>query len=62
MPYIVADGPVIKDTDKKRMLVQELTDTAAKVYGLPKDAVVVVIKENPQENVGVGGQLIIDRK
>ena len=32
-----------------------------KAYKLPKGYIVVVIKENSPENVGVGGELIIDR-
>ena len=62
MPNIIVEGPVIKDVDKKRILVQELTEAATKAYALPKEAIIVLIKENSPENVGVGGKLIIDRK
>jgi 4-oxalocrotonate tautomerase len=62
MPNINIDGPIIKDIDKKKMLVREMTDAAVKAYGLPRETIVVVIKENPPENVGVGGQLLIDRR
>jgi len=62
MPNISIEGPVIEDVDKKRTLVQELTDAATKAYGLPQETIVVVIKENTPENVGVVGKLIIDRK
>ena len=62
MPNIIVEGPVIKDVDKKRILVQELTEAATKAYALPKEAIVILIKENSPENVGVGGKLIIDRK
>ena len=61
MPNINIEGPVIKDLDKKRTLVQEMTDAATKAYGLPREAIVVIIKENAPENVGVAGKLIIDR-
>ncbi|MGB2600327.1 MAG: tautomerase family protein, partial [Candidatus Omnitrophota bacterium] len=37
-----------------------VTDAAVKAFGLPEKTIVVVIKENPPENVGVGGQLVID--
>ena len=33
-----------------------------KAYKIPRQAYVVVIKENLPENVGVGGELIIDRE
>lgn len=62
MPNITVDGPVIEDVEKKRTLVKEMTDAATKAYGLPQEAIVVVIKENSPENVGVGGKLIIDRR
>jgi 4-oxalocrotonate tautomerase len=62
MPNISIEGPDIEDVDKKRTLVQELTDAATKAYGLPQETIVVVIKENSLENVGVAGKLIIDRK
>ena len=61
MPNITIEGPKIKDIDTKRTLVKELTDAAAKAYGLPVKIMVVLIKENSPENVSVGGQLISDR-
>ncbi len=60
MPTIIVEGPPI-EVDRKRRLVEQLTDTAAKVYELPAQVIVVVIKENQPENVGVGGQLLVDR-
>jgi 4-oxalocrotonate tautomerase len=61
MPTITVEGPPITDIEKKRSLVTEVTSAATKAYGLPKDVIVVVIKENSPENVSVGGQLIVDR-
>ncbi len=62
MPGITIQGPPIEDLDKKRELVKELTDAAAKAYGMSKEKIHVLIKENLPENVGVAGELIIDRK
>jgi 4-oxalocrotonate tautomerase len=62
MPSITVEGPVIKDIEVKRTLIKELTEAALKAYKLPPQAIVAVIKENLPENVGVGGQLICDRK
>ena len=62
MPNIEVEGPRIADLDKKRALAKEMTQAAVKAYGLPEEAIVVVIKENPPENVSVGGRLIIDRQ
>jgi len=62
MPNITVEGPAIKELEKKRTLVKEMTEAAHRAYGLPKEVIVVVIKENPPENVSVGGQLIVDRR
>lgn len=62
MPNITVEGPPIKELEKKRELAKEMTEAAVRAYGLPKEVIVVLIKENPPENVSVGGQLIIDRR
>ena len=61
MPVINIDGPAIKDIEKKRTLVRELTDAAVKAYGLPRPSIIVLINENNPENVGVGGELVSER-
>ncbi len=61
MPNITVDGPSITDLDKKRQLVKTITDSATQAFCLPRETIVVVIKENNPENVGVGGVLIADR-
>ena len=61
MPVIRVDGPQIS-VDKKRELVKRLTEVAAEVYGMGKEHIIVLIRENPPENVGVGGELIADRR
>ena len=62
MPNAIIDGPPIKDLEVKRVLVKEITDAMEKAYKIPREAYVVLIKENLPENVGVGGKLIIDRE
>ena len=61
MPNITFDGPRIADLARKRELIKSVTDAAVKAYGLPKQAMVVVLKENLPENVGIGGELLADR-
>jgi 4-oxalocrotonate tautomerase len=61
MPTITAEGPPIRDIEVKRELVRDITEAATKAYKLPRDIIVVVIKENAPENVGVGGELIADK-
>jgi 4-oxalocrotonate tautomerase len=59
MPNIVVDGPPL-DLERKRALAKEMTDSAVKAYGIPAGAFIVVIKENPPENVAVGGCMLCD--
>ena len=61
MPIIEVSGPFIT-TDQKRAMAKGLTDVAAKVYGRPKDQIIVIIRENQPENVAVGGELVADRR
>jgi len=52
MPTIMVEGPPIK-IGQKRELVKKLTDTAVKIYGI--EHIIVLIRENSPENVGVSG-------
>lgn len=61
MPVITVNCPVL-DVEKKRELVKGFTEIASNVMGIPKEAFVVLINENPHENVGVGGALLADRE
>ena len=62
MPTATMSGPPIEDIEVKRKLVKEITDAMEKAYKIPREAYIVVIKENPPENVGIGGELLIDRR
>ena len=61
MPVIRIDGPKIEDVDKKRQFVKDVTNAASALYGLPAQIMIVLFHENTPDNVGVGGQLLIDR-
>ena len=61
MPTVTVEGPPIEDLDVKRSLTKEITDALERAYKLPRQVYVVVIRENPPENVCVGGELICDR-
>ena len=61
MPHITVYTLKQSDINKKRQLVEKMTDTAAEVYGVPREAVTVEIMENEAENVAHGGQLLADR-
>lgn len=60
MPHITVYALKQPDVNKKRKLVEKLTDSVAEVYGVPKEAVTVELLENEPENVAHGGQLILD--
>lgn len=60
MPIVTIEGPPL-DVERKRELVGDITDALERVYGLPREVFVVIIRENPGENVGVGGSLLCDR-
>jgi len=62
MPNVLIDGPKIESIDTKRVLIQEITDSIEKAYKIPRDHIIVVIKENSPENVGVAGKLIADTR
>lgn len=61
MPFIVVNGPVIKDIEKKRIVVKEITDVISRVYEQPKENITVLIREDEPTNVAQGGKLLIDR-
>ena len=60
MPTVTLDGPIIKDIEIKRKLVREMTKVATEAYGIPE--IVVLINEHQPENVGVNGELVVDRR
>jgi len=62
MPTIIVEGPPMTDPDKKRSLVREMSESASRAFGLPVEAMVVLIHENQPDNVGVGGVLLADRR
>ena len=60
MPIINVSGPSL-DAEQKRQMARGLTDVAAKVDRRPAQQIIVVIQENPPENVSIGGTLVADR-
>ncbi len=61
MPVIHVEGPKVTDLDRKRIFVRTVTEAASILFDLPTETVVVLLKENSKDNVGVGGWLVIDR-
>jgi 4-oxalocrotonate tautomerase len=61
MPVIQINSFRQPDIDKKRKLVEKLADTLVELYGVPRESVIVIIKEDEPENVGIGGILALDK-
>jgi len=62
MPILTLEGPPIRDLETRRDLVAEVTAAAAKAYSLPKEKIIVLLRENLPEQVAVGGELLSDRR
>ena len=62
MPVITVEGPPIADPAVRRAMVDKLTTAAAGAYGMPKEKIIIMIRENAPDQVAVGGVLIADRK
>lgn len=60
MPVISISGPKLS-AEQKRELISDFTGVASRVMGIPKESFVVLIQENPPENVGVGGVPLTER-
>lgn len=61
MPTIFFYGPKL-DTEKKKGLIKAFTTSASEATGIPEAAFVVYMMETARENVGVGGELLSERK
>jgi len=61
MPVITLEAGKL-NKEQKSQLVKEFTSTASKVMNVPEQAFIVLLKENEQDNIGFGGQLISERK
>ena len=60
MPVIIVEsGP--RTLDQKRELVAVLTKSASTILKIPEQAFQVYIKENSQDNIGVGGILVSEK-
>jgi 4-oxalocrotonate tautomerase len=61
MPEIIIYLAEGRTVDAKRAVVKDITDTIARNFNVPPDAVTVQIVEAPRENKAKGGKLFIDR-
>lgn len=61
MPVITIAGNEGITTEQRREMVEKVSKIVAESYGLPIEAITVLIQDYPAENVGVAGQLLADR-
>lgn len=61
MPTIFFYGPEL-EMEKRKELVKSFTQKASELTGLPESAFVVYLKSSSPEEVGVGGELLSERK
>jgi len=59
MPTVAIEGPRI-NLSRKRSLIRKLTALVASAYDWLLENIVVILRENPDENVARGGRLLID--
>ena len=58
---IAPEGPRMTDLDRKRRLARDATGAASEASGLPKESIVLIVRETRPEGVASGGELICDR-
>lgn len=58
MPVITIAGNDTISTDKKRKMVEKVSEAVSEAYELPIDAITVLIQGYSKEDIGVGGNLL----
>ncbi len=61
MPVMHFYGPGLTK-EKKAELVRDFSAAASRATGIPMEKMVVYVHEMPPENIGVGGDLLANRK
>ena len=61
MPFIVVNGPPVKDIARKRAVVKGITDVIEKEYDMPRQSITVLIREDEETNVAQGGILLCEK-
>ena len=61
MPVITIDTPKLTKEQKEK-LVKSFAESASEIIGMPVEAMVVIIRENEAENVGIGNILLCVRE
>jgi 4-oxalocrotonate tautomerase family enzyme len=59
MPTVIIEGPPLA-IRRKRRLAEAVTRLVAMAYDWPEENVILVLHENPDQNVARGGRLLKD--
>ena len=62
MPVITIAGNDGINVAAKREMVKKVSEIVAKSYGLPIDAITVLVQSYPKESIGVAGELLSDKE
>ncbi|OUO93428.1 4-oxalocrotonate tautomerase DmpI [Cloacibacillus sp. An23] len=60
MPAITVEAAKLTK-EQKNALISELTESASRIMGLPKEIIFVFLKENSPDNIGAGGVALSER-
>ncbi|MCQ2971334.1 4-oxalocrotonate tautomerase [Methanobrevibacter gottschalkii] len=62
MPVITIAGNKGITIEKKREMVKKVSEVVSEAYGLPIEAITVLVQEYDFDDIGVAGELLSDRK
>lgn len=56
MPVVTIDGPSNQSKMTKKEIIEKVSEIVSDSYQIPIEAITVIIRETPADNVGVAGQ------
>ncbi|MFM5882984.1 4-oxalocrotonate tautomerase DmpI [Methanobrevibacter gottschalkii] len=62
MPVITIAGNKGITIEKKREMVKKVSEVVSEAYGLPIEAITVLVQGYDYDDIGVAGELLSDRK
>lgn len=62
MPVVVIYGNDGISVDDRRKMVEEVTDSVSSAYGLPKEAITILVEGLSKDCIGVAGELLSEKK
>ena len=62
MPVITIAGNNTISVEDKREMVKKVSEIVSDSYGLPMEAITVLVQDYPKESIGVAGELLSDRE